>query len=170
MLLGKRPRPPMRRTTSMKELSVDLSGIEPQSSDQRGHGHHKTGSDGTGGGSGRRQAADGVSYVPASVSPKAGHRGNSGDFVETAPFLRACGLCRRRLAHGRDIYMYKGDTAFCSLECRQQQMNKDERREKCSLASMKKETTSSSAAAAAAAAAASGSEAASNKGETVAAA
>ncbi|KAF3782442.1 hypothetical protein EJ110_NYTH34300 [Nymphaea thermarum] len=33
----------------------------------------------------------------------------------------------------------KGDTAYCSLECRQQQMNIDEKKEKCSMTSMKKE-------------------------------
>ncbi|XP_058085422.1 FCS-Like Zinc finger 7-like [Magnolia sinica] len=153
MLLGKRPRPPMRRTTSMTEFTLDISGIEgmqPQPSDQRGH--QKTVSDG---GAGRRQT-DG--YMTA-VSPKS-HRRGTGDFLETAPFLRACGLCKRRLAPGRDIYMYRGDTAFCSLECRQQQMNQDERREKCSLASIKKEVASSNT---------SGSDA-SNNGETVAAA
>ncbi|EPS69545.1 hypothetical protein M569_05223, partial [Genlisea aurea] len=50
-------------------------------------------------------------------------------------FLSACFLCRRRLIPGRDIYMYRGDTAFCSLECRQYQMNHDERREKYALPS-----------------------------------
>jgi len=59
------------------------------------------------------------------------HRMNSGDFVETPDFLRTCGLCKRHLASGRDIYMYRGDTAFCSLECREQQMKQDERKEKC---------------------------------------
>lgn len=31
----------------------------------------------------------------------------------------------------------RGDIAFCSLECRQQQMNLDEQREKCSVTSTK---------------------------------
>lgn len=38
---------------------------------------------------------------------------------------------------------FRGENAFCSLECRQQQMNQDERKEKCSLTSMKKEVASS---------------------------
>ncbi|KAK8977928.1 hypothetical protein V6N11_059557 [Hibiscus sabdariffa] len=50
-----------------------------------------------------------------------------------APFLRSCWLCNRRLAPGRDIYMYRGDTAFCSLECREKQMKKDERKEKLNM-------------------------------------
>lgn len=33
-------------------------------------------------------------------------------------FLEACFLCKRQITPNRDIYMYKGDTAFCSLYCR----------------------------------------------------
>jgi len=69
----------------------------------------------------------------AMLSPRNNEPRNSSasDLVETAHFLRTCGLCKRRLASGRDLYMYKGDTAFCSLECREQQMKQDERVEKC---------------------------------------
>ncbi|KAE8709624.1 Gag-pol polyprotein-like protein [Hibiscus syriacus] len=49
-----------------------------------------------------------------------------GSATAASPFLQSCWLCDRRLASGRDIYMYRGDTAFCSLECREKQMNKDE--------------------------------------------
>ncbi|MCE3051061.1 hypothetical protein HAX54_048840 [Datura stramonium] len=58
-------------------------------------------------------------------------RRKSADFVETAHFLRACSLCDRHLIPGRDIYMYRGDSAFCSLDCREKQMNQDERKDKC---------------------------------------
>lgn len=54
--------------------------------------------------------------------------------AETAPFLRTCALCNHRLAPGRDIYMYRGDKAFCSQECREQQMEQDERKERRSMA------------------------------------
>lgn len=74
------------------------------------------------------------------------HRRNSADFVETSHFLRVCFLCQRRLVHGHDIYMYRGDSAFCSLECRQQQMVQDERIDKCSVASKKDAGTAASAA------------------------
>ncbi|GMI68660.1 hypothetical protein HRI_000535200 [Hibiscus trionum] len=57
----------------------------------------------------------------------------------TAPFLRCCCLCKRRLAPGRDIYMYRGDTAFCSLECREEKMKQDERKEKSNFLASKKE-------------------------------
>eukprot|EP00253_Pinus_taeda_P030033 PITA_30033 len=41
-------------------------------------------------------------------------------------FLRACCLCKRQLNHGKDIYMYRGDKAFCSVECRYQQILMDD--------------------------------------------
>ncbi|RCV07085.1 hypothetical protein SEVIR_1G219600v4 [Setaria viridis] len=41
-------------------------------------------------------------------------------------FLQRCCLCHRELAEGRDIYMYRGDRAFCSEECRRQQIFMDE--------------------------------------------
>ncbi|KAL6179833.1 hypothetical protein ACLB2K_046504 [Fragaria x ananassa] len=125
MLLGKRPRPPMKRTTSMSEITFDLNTeVQPQPSDP----HNPFGP----------LAFDGLMVKMASSSSPSprNHRRNSADFVETPHFLRACGLCKRRLVPGRDIYMYRGDTAFCSLECRQQQMTLDERKDKCaSLAS-----------------------------------
>ncbi|KAF7140218.1 hypothetical protein RHSIM_Rhsim06G0085200 [Rhododendron simsii] len=116
MLLGKRPRPPIKRTTSMTEFTLDLTIAEAQQP-----------SDPLNGG-----RIDQRFLAPAAVSPR-NHRRNSADFIETAHFLRSCFLCKRRLVPGRDIYI--GDSAFCSLECRQQQMIQDERKEKCSLAS-----------------------------------
>eukprot|EP00262_Sarcandra_glabra_P008728 TRINITY_DN22410_c0_g1_i1.p1 TRINITY_DN22410_c0_g1~~TRINITY_DN22410_c0_g1_i1.p1 ORF type:complete len:146 (-),score=7.86 TRINITY_DN22410_c0_g1_i1:203-640(-) len=125
MMLGKRPRPPMKRTTSMTEITVDVNNIEapPSPSDTQ---HPKE----------RRKPA--TAPPPMTFSPRA-HRRSSGEFIETATFLRACGLCNRSLGPGKDIYMYRGDTAYCSLECRHQQIKQDERKEKCSFASMKKD-------------------------------
>ncbi|KAJ4953555.1 hypothetical protein NE237_030387 [Protea cynaroides] len=48
----------------------------------------------------------------------------------TPDFLSSCHLCRKKL-HGRDIYMYRGEKAFCSTECRYQQIVTDEKKEKC---------------------------------------
>ncbi|KAF5190067.1 Fcs-like zinc finger [Thalictrum thalictroides] len=45
-------------------------------------------------------------------------------------FLSSCYLCRKKL-HGMDIYMYRGEKAFCSPECRFKQIAVDERKEKC---------------------------------------
>ncbi|KAJ8471693.1 hypothetical protein OPV22_026036 [Ensete ventricosum] len=131
MLLGKRPRPPMRRSTSSTEFAASvLFDVEaPQPFDQVAiGGHHLE----------PRWGADwrATWYTGSMLSPRGGvHRRSSGD--SPAPFLRACGLCNRGLGPGRDAYMYRGNIAFCSLECRQQQMNLDEQKEKCSLTSTK---------------------------------
>ncbi|XP_019451089.1 PREDICTED: uncharacterized protein LOC109353316 [Lupinus angustifolius] len=45
---------------------------------------------------------------------------------QAATFLDQCFLCRKRLLPGKDIYMYKGDRAFCSVDCRCKQIYKDE--------------------------------------------
>ncbi|GMH02410.1 hypothetical protein Nepgr_004249 [Nepenthes gracilis] len=37
-------------------------------------------------------------------------------------FLSCCHLCKKQLGHGKDIYMYRGEKAFCSQECRCQEM------------------------------------------------
>ncbi|KAG4946607.1 hypothetical protein JHK87_042614 [Glycine soja] len=49
----------------------------------------------------------------------------------TSDFLSSCHLCRKNL-HGKDIYMYRGEKAFCSNECRSRQISMDdERKERC---------------------------------------
>ncbi|KAG2605391.1 FCS-Like Zinc finger 16-like [Panicum virgatum] len=50
--------------------------------------------------------------------------------VPEAAFLKVCGLCERGLGPGRDTFIYMGEVAFCSQECRQHKMNLDELREK----------------------------------------
>ncbi|KAL8204435.1 hypothetical protein R6Q57_010058 [Mikania cordata] len=55
-------------------------------------------------------------------------------------FLEACTLCSKPLAHNNDIFMYRGNNPFCSQECRQEQIEIDEAREKI----WKKSTTKSS--------------------------
>ncbi|XBI39770.1 hypothetical protein VPH35_124468 [Triticum aestivum] len=41
-------------------------------------------------------------------------------------FLDSCFLCKRSISRDRDIFMYRGDAAFCGEECRQDQMAMDE--------------------------------------------
>ncbi|KAI9191209.1 hypothetical protein LWI28_005148 [Acer negundo] len=48
----------------------------------------------------------------------------------TSDFLSSCHLCSKKL-HGKDIYMYRGEKAFCSTECRSRQIMMDERKEQC---------------------------------------
>ncbi|RCV07822.1 hypothetical protein SEVIR_1G281900v4 [Setaria viridis] len=40
--------------------------------------------------------------------------------------MDACSLCGKRLAGDCDIFMYRGDTPFCSEECRYRQMVSDD--------------------------------------------
>ncbi|GMH20000.1 hypothetical protein Nepgr_021841 [Nepenthes gracilis] len=42
-------------------------------------------------------------------------------------FLSFCYTCKKSLAQGEDIYMYRGEKAFCSRECRYQEMMLEER-------------------------------------------
>ncbi|KAK9137381.1 hypothetical protein Sjap_007975 [Stephania japonica] len=45
-------------------------------------------------------------------------------------FLSFCYNCRKSLVQGKDIYMYRGEKAFCSRECRQQEIQIDEEMER----------------------------------------
>ncbi|KAI3498395.1 hypothetical protein L1887_34169 [Cichorium endivia] len=65
---------------------------------------------------------------------------------EEPHFLEACTLCSKPLGHNSDIFMYRGNTPFCSQECRQEQIENDEARErrwKVSSSSSKKSTETS---------------------------
>ncbi|KAI5057247.1 hypothetical protein GOP47_0027262 [Adiantum capillus-veneris] len=42
----------------------------------------------------------------------------------------SCSLCRRPLIPTKDIYMYRDDQAFCTMQCRQHQILIDEQKEK----------------------------------------
>ncbi|CAN6240647.1 unnamed protein product [Urochloa humidicola] len=43
----------------------------------------------------------------------------------STPALDACALCAKPLGRDSDIFMYRGDTPFCSEECRHEQMQLD---------------------------------------------
>ncbi|KAJ3680633.1 hypothetical protein LUZ60_016911 [Juncus effusus] len=45
-------------------------------------------------------------------------------------FLDSCFLCKKLLSRNKDIFMYRGDTPFCSEDCRNEQIEIDEAREK----------------------------------------
>lgn len=133
MLLGKRPRPPMKRTTSMSEITLDLNtnsdGAPPPQlmiSDSTTHQNNPTNTQrhptnascggggasqsqrrGGGGGGGGLDGLNQQFLQPTTMVSPRNHRRNSVDFVDTAHFLRACSLCKRRLFPGRDIYMYR---------------------------------------------------------------
>ncbi|TVU06126.1 hypothetical protein EJB05_49320 [Eragrostis curvula] len=153
MMVGKRsgrPGQAMRRTTSLTEFAppdvlADVAEEEEEDEELQLAAHaeeedasaaesnKKEGPYGwsVGGAAGR---ADWLAAYRARAAPALlGLRRNSADFsaAETAAFLRACGLCNRRLGPGRDTFMYRGDTAFCSLECRQQHIAIEEWKEQC---------------------------------------
>ncbi|EEF28375.1 FCS-Like Zinc finger 17 [Ricinus communis] len=44
-------------------------------------------------------------------------------------YLKTCHLCNKNLSLDKDIYMYRGDQGFCSIECRNRQIVLDEMRE-----------------------------------------
>ncbi|CAH8361343.1 unnamed protein product [Eruca vesicaria subsp. sativa] len=56
------------------------------------------------------------------------YTGSSG--YEEPHFLESCSLCRKHLGLNSDIFMYRGDKAFCSNECREEQIESDEAKEK----------------------------------------
>ncbi|KAM0828289.1 hypothetical protein ACQ4PT_067647 [Festuca glaucescens] len=43
------------------------------------------------------------------------------------PAQDACALCAKQLARDSDVFMYRGDTPFCSEDCRHDQMRLDAR-------------------------------------------
>ncbi|KAL2892589.1 Protein MARD1 [Bienertia sinuspersici] len=44
-------------------------------------------------------------------------------------FLDSCFLCHKQLKPNNDIFMYRGNTPFCSDECRQEQIEIDDAKE-----------------------------------------
>ncbi|KAJ6427177.1 hypothetical protein OIU84_022727 [Salix udensis] len=44
-------------------------------------------------------------------------------------YLMSCNLCSKMLSPDKDIFMYRGDQGFCSVECRNRQIVLDEMKE-----------------------------------------
>ncbi|RLN40886.1 uncharacterized protein C2845_PM01G05260 [Panicum miliaceum] len=69
-----------------------------------------------------------VRMIPAaSASSKCGHE--NGRMFVGLEFLKRCFCCHKNLDATMDVFVYKGEQAFCSAECRCQHMAKEERRE-----------------------------------------
>ncbi|EXB38366.1 hypothetical protein L484_008024 [Morus notabilis] len=58
------------------------------------------------------------------------HFAGTEEYNTESHFLEACYLCRKPLGYNTDIFMYRGNTPFCSKECRQEQIEFDEAKEK----------------------------------------
>ncbi|KAL6911867.1 hypothetical protein ACP4OV_000672 [Aristida adscensionis] len=69
------------------------------------------------------------SPMPRRASSRGHHDEDAGEPRRHRHFLDACFRCGRLLGRNRDIFMYRGDTPFCSEECRQHQIEADEARE-----------------------------------------
>ncbi|PKI75266.1 hypothetical protein CRG98_004306 [Punica granatum] len=52
------------------------------------------------------------------------------DHLYEPHFLQSCALCSKPLGFNSDIFMYRGNTPFCSKECRQEQIEMDEAKER----------------------------------------
>ncbi|KAG0516205.1 hypothetical protein BDA96_10G342200 [Sorghum bicolor] len=70
----------------------------------------------------------GTRFYRVTMRPNGG--GGAGDAVarrrRRLHYLESCYLCKQSIACDRDVFMYKGDAAFCSEDCRDDQMDMDE--------------------------------------------
>ncbi|KAF5743818.1 hypothetical protein HS088_TW08G00406 [Tripterygium wilfordii] len=57
--------------------------------------------------------------------PVSSNRSSSSEYC----FLKSCHLCNKELCLDKDVYMYRGDEGFCSIECRDRKIYLDEMEE-----------------------------------------
>ncbi|CAN6307769.1 unnamed protein product [Urochloa humidicola] len=69
-----------------------------------------------------------VRIAPAATSASSKSNDNGRIFVGLE-FLKSCFCCHKNLDATMDVFVYKGEHAFCSAECRCQHIAKEERRE-----------------------------------------
>ncbi|GAA0163343.1 hypothetical protein LIER_19234 [Lithospermum erythrorhizon] len=67
-----------------------------------------------------------ISPIPQYQNPFS-RRSHTFSNSTSSNFLDNCFLCRKKLLPCHDIYMYKGDMAFCSEECRSREIYMDEK-------------------------------------------
>ncbi|XWS08952.1 hypothetical protein CRYUN_Cryun40dG0044400 [Craigia yunnanensis] len=67
-------------------------------------------------------------YGVVGLSSSKRENGFLGDrsIYQSESFLSFCYTCKKNLDQGKDIYMYRGEKAFCSKECRYQEMMLEE--------------------------------------------
>ncbi|XP_047307202.1 FCS-Like Zinc finger 2-like [Impatiens glandulifera] len=79
----------------------------------------------------RRGSFRNLSISPSSYSSSSMRFGRFQEEEQNHPhFLEACFLCEKSLGGNKDIFMYRGDIPFCSDDCRQEQMEIEELKEK----------------------------------------
>ncbi|CAN6302043.1 unnamed protein product [Urochloa humidicola] len=69
-----------------------------------------------------------VRIAPAATCASSKSNENGRIFVGLE-FLKSCFCCHKNLDATMDVFVYKGEHAFCSAECRCQHIAKEERRE-----------------------------------------
>ncbi|KAF9615142.1 hypothetical protein IFM89_022100 [Coptis chinensis] len=67
---------------------------------------------------------------PGIGTPKALKCSNSSLAYPSDDFLSFCYFCKKKLEEGNDIYMYRGEKAFCSSACRDQEILVEEEMDK----------------------------------------
>uniref|UniRef100_A0A0E0K9Q7 FLZ-type domain-containing protein n=1 Tax=Oryza punctata TaxID=4537 RepID=A0A0E0K9Q7_ORYPU len=70
-----------------------------------------------------------VRPLPATAATSQDEAGAPGRGFMGLGFLNCCYCCHKKLDADMDVFVYKGEHAFCSAECRCQQMAREERRE-----------------------------------------
>lgn len=76
------------------------------------------------------------------ASPRKNHMGQFKEKFWNDDFLTSCLLCKKEL-HGLDIFMYRGEKAFCSVECRDKEITSEDQKEKCGGAEARSSSSSS---------------------------
>uniref|UniRef100_A0ACD5ZJU5 Uncharacterized protein n=2 Tax=Avena sativa TaxID=4498 RepID=A0ACD5ZJU5_AVESA len=124
-MLGKRQRSMlMRRTTSVASLPSVAKQVRQASGGDRARAVPSS------------SASDGAVGTGGAISLRRDASDLAG--MMTAAFLTACGFCGKGLGPGKDTYIYRGEVAFCSHECRELQIEQDELMEQnCSLTSIR---------------------------------
>ncbi|KAL9460677.1 hypothetical protein AB3S75_003809 [Citrus x aurantiifolia] len=76
------------------------------------------------------QCRSNVVVKPALVSTRsASRRRSSASGDQYYCYLKSCYLCNKNLSLDKEVYMYRGDQGFCSIECRDRQIFLDEMKE-----------------------------------------
>ncbi|KAI3455671.1 hypothetical protein Pfo_012334 [Paulownia fortunei] len=65
-----------------------------------------------------------IFYLNQMMQSKAGFSNN--DHQYSYSFLKSCHLCHKPLSLDKEVYMYRGDLGFCSVDCRNRQIYLDE--------------------------------------------
>ncbi|KAK9690301.1 hypothetical protein RND81_09G118800 [Saponaria officinalis] len=67
----------------------------------------------------QEEKSNGTMFFSPMTSPK-------DNIFPISEFMKYCHSCKMKLDHGKDIYMYRGEKAFCSEECREREIYFDQ--------------------------------------------